>query len=61
MLAAKAALAIRVDALGDNADSTVGLDGRQKVGGMEGGGGGGEGKIGLGGRVYMVDRWRGGA
>ena len=32
VLAAKCALAIRVDALGDNMDAAVGLDARQKVG-----------------------------
>jgi nucleolar protein 58 len=33
VLAAKCALAIRVDALGDSTDATVGLEARQKVGG----------------------------
>ncbi len=39
VLAAKCALAIRVDALGDSADATVGVEARQKVGmGWRGGG-----------------------
>ena len=36
VLAAKCALAIRVDALGDSQDASIGIDSRAKVGGIEG-------------------------
>lgn len=40
VLAAKCSLAIRVDALGESTDATVGLDGRNKARGLEEGWGG---------------------